>query len=443
MHSKIFLIDVLLNRIQFEENYKEVPNSNEIIIIATFSDLLKMYLDPKEFDNIINHKDERTWGLNIGKSCIFTYNFQSLLYEMKKYPLEISIKLRNRKLLGKSIIPWRKEFSDMVKIFQQIGVVKSVDYTNDIDIKDKDIKIGVMHFYVRMACGGDGVETDFRIKNDLGQDNWILFHTKNMKGVLCSSFYPENDKILPVARLYNVTLNPPCYEATNIPWIEAPREGKQSDEVGMVELFSGSSNFDVVSVCLAPNANILDFFTSESKKYSTRSMKEKKDKEQENLKIDNICVRLCIQSKCPGVRKFENIGIYNPGTRKDLSGIEPKNESFLSHFHTNIERYNPQSVFMSPKNPNTPFTTTTRHNAQLRTFAVTPLKNCKSVMKCSGAVSNAAAANNKRRLGLRKPKDTKLQNLAKDDFRNIKKKCLCQEFNKHIPGKSNFPFSNK
>lgn len=388
------MIDVLLNRIHFEEDYAEVPNSNDIIIMVTFSELFKLFLDPNEFDNVINHRDERTWGLNIGKSCVFTYNYQSLLNEMEKYPLEISIKLRNKKLLGKSTIPWKKEFSDMVNIFQQIGVVKSVDYTSDIDIMDKDRKIGVMHFYVRMVCGGEGVETDFRIKNDLGQDNWILFHTKNMKGVLCNGFYPGNEKIIPVARLYNTSLNPPGFEATNIPWVESPKEGKQSDEFGMLELFAGSSNLDVISVCLAPNANIFDFFANESKKCSVRSMKEKKEKEKKKLTIDDICSRLCTNADCPGVKKFEKVGIYNPSIHKDLSGMEPKNQYFLSHIHTNIERYKPEGIYMSPKNPSTPFTSSSRKSDSGRPYTVPPPKSCKPSMKCRRAVSNTATTEN-------------------------------------------------
>lgn len=352
------MLDVLVNQINFDNDLTKLPDPQDLLIKVTFSNLLLLYLDPNEFPETLNKKNERCWGFNIGKSCIFSYNPQSLRTELTKYSLEIFLKNRNKNILGKGVLPWKKEFSDMVNVFEQIGVVKSVDHSNTVEIMDASTnkKIANLNLFIRMGCGGDGVETDFRLTKELDNDDWILIHTKTLASILCEGYTPENDQIIPIARLYNSTLNPPHSEATNLSWVETPKMGKKSDEMDIMELFAGNSAFDVISVCFTPNTNFFDFLTPEGTKRSRKSLKSKEEEEEKfQLTVKDICEQLCPHANCPGVKKFEDLGIRNSTTRKNNAGLAPSNKLFLTHVDQNLERYTPESIYMTPKNPNLPF----------------------------------------------------------------------------------------
>lgn len=354
MQPKLFMLEVLVNRISFEPDYEKIPELSDIIIRVTCNNLLQMYINPNDFTEVINKRDDRCWGLNIGKSCIFIYNFQSLRAELQRYPLEIILQLTNKKALGKAVVPWKKEFIEMLNIFQQIGVVKSVDYSNATDIISKDVKIGSIHFFIRMGCGADGLESDFRLRNDVDDHAWILIHSKTMKSVLCEGYDPEKNDIIPVARLYNSSLTPPNIDAIDFSWLDIPRATKPTlDEFGIFQLFAGASKSDVVSVYFEPNKNILDFLTSESQKQ--RKIRKDKRKQKESLTIDDIRSKLCSYCDCPGVKKFQDLGIDNTPTRTNLLGLQPPTDNFLTHIGRYSDVYSPQSIFMPPKHPNVPF----------------------------------------------------------------------------------------
>lgn len=349
------MLEVFLNQINFEDDLENIPDHNNFKLKVKFSNLLNINLDPKAFPESIKKRDERCWGLNIGESCIFAYHPQSLRAELTKFPLEILLKNNKDKILGKADFPWKKEFSDMVNIFEQIGVVKSVDHSNTIEIKNRDKIIGNIRIYIRMGCGGDGLETDIRQRNDLDENNWILMHTKTMTSVVCEGYTPEEDEIIPIARLYNTTLTPPHYDTTNLSWVKSPRQAKKSDEFDMMELYAGSSAFDVISVCFTPNTNFFDMLSTEGSRRSRRNAKGREDEEKTKMTVNDICNRLCQHADCPGVKKFEELGIQCFSGRKDPSGLEPQNQHILTHANRNLEKYSPQSAYMTPKNPDFPF----------------------------------------------------------------------------------------
>lgn len=389
MTAKIFILEVILNQINFESDLEKLPDISDFKVGITFSNVLRMDLNPNYFTNKVNKRDEKCWGLNIGKSCIFTYNPQSLAKELIEYPLELLLKAKNKKVLGKAIFPWKKEFSDMVNVFEQIGVVKSVDHTNNIAIMDKKKKIGTVRIYIRMGCGGDGLETDLRLRNDFRQNAWVLMNTKTMNSVLFEGYDPNSNEIVPVARLYNTTLNIPHTEATNLSWVDVPRQQKKSDEFDMFELYAGNSAFDVISVCFTPNTNFFDFIIPDTSKRSRRSLKSKEaEDEMKKLTVKAISEKLCTYADCPGVKKFEELGIKNPTTKPILPDLQPPNKNILTHIEDDAERYSPQSVYKSPKHPHLPFMSPRDPSELVRQNLVSNYKQSTSAMKCKGAVWN-------------------------------------------------------
>lgn len=110
----------------------------------------------------------------MGKSYMFTITPKELIENLKGKRLEMSLRI-NQKTVGTAMVPWLDTFPEMVKLFETIGVVKAVDYSDVEELRNIHGKvIGKMDVFVRLSCFGESVETQYQKKVEGNHMEYIL-----------------------------------------------------------------------------------------------------------------------------------------------------------------------------------------------------------------------------------------------------------------------------
>lgn len=58
MDSKLFLIEIIVNEIQFEPTFEPIPQKNQVMINIRFSDIMNVDIDPEEFEHVETDESE-------------------------------------------------------------------------------------------------------------------------------------------------------------------------------------------------------------------------------------------------------------------------------------------------------------------------------------------------------------------------------------------------
>ncbi|XP_074042075.1 uncharacterized protein isoform X1 [Leptinotarsa decemlineata] len=246
----IFLLEVLIFKINFEYDGESISTKDDILVNVRFSDMVNMDIAPENFpvlgEQPIVPSPNVTVDLNMGKTYLFDYIASDLIMELKTLPLELLFRVK-RKPIGTALIPWKSEFSDMVKIYETIGVVKSVDYNGTVDILEEDIgKVGSVDLFIRLSCFGSSIETDFRM--DPLTDEFTFMNPRTMATFKCEGFDPRTTFVTPVSSIYHPVLNVPVPTNT------------ATSQISWTELFGGGVSADA-KLSVAPMAvDDEDFF---------------------------------------------------------------------------------------------------------------------------------------------------------------------------------------
>ncbi|XP_023310511.1 uncharacterized protein LOC111691627 [Anoplophora glabripennis] len=422
MDSRMFLLEFHIGTIHFDSNFKPVPQKEEILINVKFADV-SINIDPEELPPVKTNDKDRQVLYNMGKSYLFTTSPKELINSLKEQ-LEMSLRV-NQKTVGCAALTWSNDFTEMVKLFEKIGVVKAVDYSDVEELKGKSGQVvGKMDIFLRLSCLGNSVETQYQA-NVVGQRKEYIFknpydrHTFKCELISGTEVLPVMNLLNPVTRVENTSREVAhCASWTEIFGMgEAPSKASYSPFVGS-ELQQGGliplteilqrNSVETISIVFRPEENkfydLLNVFNTEvSTTRDTTKLTFTKEKEkpavgasgvqqpEETAKVDDpleltadkINKKLCKNKDCPAAKKFKEYGIGPLATGKGLGtlygDIESPIEYGLSHTYGTMSKYGPFGIYSRPKRPDQPFIPS--KNAQETTLPPEPNKKC---CKCCG-----------------------------------------------------------
>ncbi|XP_060536280.1 uncharacterized protein LOC132708157 [Cylas formicarius] len=394
--EQIFILEALVNRIILQPHIA-IENLDELCLRFKFAQIVNFDIDTTYFPlPEYDENNPRVIKMNFGKTFLFTSRPSTLRNLLETEPLEIGL-YDGVKLCGSVTVPWKLEFSEMIKFFETIGMVKSCvihelfPFTSDYDTKVADIDI-----FLKMSCFGENVQTLFQVRH-FGKNQELIFRQGNKSETFkCERFEDERTEPL-VAALYsgiadfgivsdinvkqNVSLtalfeNTIAATATPSTYNTSPPREDEGIDVDFVDK-------DVISISFRPPQNkFLDFINMVSADIKdqvkatvtiprgqvarVRSFlrnlenQEKKKSDALQLTSESIASKLCGNKDCPGVRRFKKYGIgpLAPGSALGTlyEFVEPPVVYGLSHTYGTLCNYGPLGVFSKPKHEDEPFT---------------------------------------------------------------------------------------
>ncbi|CAG9837930.1 unnamed protein product [Diabrotica balteata] len=405
---RLFLLEFLINKIEIDTDVLTPPKLEDLLVHFRCPDFLFLDITAEEFpadplDTDFVAKDG-VYKFNFGKTYLFPYTSEKLMNIIESTPLEIDLRI-SRKTVGSAIFPWIKDFSEMINIFETIGVVKSVNYSGIFDMISLHHKrVGEIDVIIKMSCLGTHMETYFCLLKKGG----LFMGARSDIQYKCERYNFEDDVVPPVASIFNPLANGRI-SVQRLSWTELfgskQTEAKQSFAPMLIEFddavcraplpfsrsapdtMSHGSQYDIVSMVFRPPENkFFDFLnmmraevcaTEEETIVTVAIDKPKKtnftdevqmhddpyhddaEVEATELTAEKMNKQLCKHKDCPAAKKFKKYGIgplatgLGLGTLYDI--VEPPVTYGISNTYGSFEHYGPYGVFRRPKDPDQPY----------------------------------------------------------------------------------------
>ncbi|XP_076259333.1 uncharacterized protein LOC143195774 isoform X2 [Rhynchophorus ferrugineus] len=379
--EQIYVLELILYEINLYPDYN-LKDVNEIGLSFKFAQRINFDIDTHFFTG--PQIQETTNGskitMNYGKTFLFTSKPSILRQLLLSDPFIITLYDGN-KTIGQAQVHWKKEFAEMVKFFESLGIVKSTTFEEWHELKQNNKPVAKVNVFIRMSCFGSNVQTMFQIRRDGSRHNY-LFRQRNESKIFKVEKHAD-DRIQPlVAPLYaGMTDGKSRSSLVNM-----------KENVSLTELFATALDDkmsisqgveDAVSICYRPSDNkffnLLTLISADVKthdkgtcvtiqKSHTRGDHGNRGGARDNLDVgnfneltaDKIARKLCGSSDCPAMKKFKEYGIGPLATGKNLgtlygNDVEPHVTYGLSHMYGTFREYGPYGVFSRPKDEILPF----------------------------------------------------------------------------------------
>ncbi|XP_030763371.1 uncharacterized protein LOC115887951 isoform X1 [Sitophilus oryzae] len=378
--EQIYVLEVIVYEIILDKSYK-LNNVDNLSLGFKFAQRVNFDIDTQFFSspNVEETPESYKIRMNFGKTFLFVSKPSVLRQLLQSDPYSITLYDGNT-TIGLKQIPWKKEFSEMVKYFETLGIVKSTTCEDWHDLKTKEgLPIAKLNLFMRMSCYGSNVQTMFQIKKVGDKHNYVFKQRNESKTFQVEKH--EDDRVQPIVA--------PLYTGITDGKSKSQSQINFKENVSLTELFAGAMDDkmsiyhgveDTVSICYRPSANkffnLLSLLTADVKAHdkgtcvtlkSTAPRSEREDRNDDmsmydphELTADKIQRKLCGNADCPAAKKFKEYGIGPLATGKNLgtlysNDIEPPVTYGLSHTYGTMCEYGPYGVFSRPKQEELPF----------------------------------------------------------------------------------------
>ncbi|KAL1514070.1 hypothetical protein ABEB36_003392 [Hypothenemus hampei] len=366
--------------------------------------------------------------MNSGKTFLFIAKPSILRHLLQTDPYQMVL-YNGNVLIGSTSRLWKREFSEMIKFFDLVGIVKSTTEEGAYELhNDKGKLTAKLEVYLRMSCFGENLQTMFQIKKK-GQDYEYIFRQRNASKTFKVQRHVDEHYQPLVAPLYNAVTDAKNWSNSQINlkenisltplFIREPTINTEHD-CGILDeaiLLNFQDDFDKISICYRPSENkffdLLDMIganvkttgkqtevTIQCKKLvrvdsflksiggdlkASRHLFFEKDEDVVEMTADRIEKKLCGNKDCPAVKKFGEYGIGPLATGKNLGTvygeIEPPITYGMSHTYGTMCEYGPYGVFSKPKHEELPFVPRNEEGTELNPVKPCKLKPCSPLKK--------------------------------------------------------------
>ncbi|CAG9766037.1 unnamed protein product [Ceutorhynchus assimilis] len=406
MHNdQIYVLEMIVKKIDFLSPIR-INDINALSVGFKFVQLINFDIDTRSFSPPEMDETGKSFLMNYGKTFLFVVKPSTLRQLLQSDPFIIQLHEGTR-TLGLATVPWKKEFAEMVKYFETLGIVKSTTVEDTFELHNEKNEITAkIEIFLRMSCFGQNVQTVFQIRK-AGTKFEYLFRQRNasktftvekyadernqpLVGPMFSAVivdgmsnrdavnYTENVSLTKIFERDNMTIKDSTYQRP-----------EAAGEEGGIQL--DFHDMEQMSICFRPSENkFFDFLhlisadvkTTRKKTEITLHRKQADrtesflksvggdlkthsnlvvlEKEEENeMCSSEISKQLCKNKFCPATKKFAEYGIgplaTGPGLGTLYGDIEPPVTYGLSHAYGSMCEYGPYGAFSRPKHEELPF----------------------------------------------------------------------------------------
>ncbi|XP_050315862.1 uncharacterized protein LOC126750331 isoform X2 [Anthonomus grandis grandis] len=402
--SQIYLVEMIISQIEMEKKY-QITNIDNLIVNFKFANLINFDIGTTYFSSPVIQEDSEKCKIhmNYGKTFLFVSRSSVLRQLLQTDPFFITLYDDNKEF-GSVKQTWNKEFGEMIKFFESLGIVKSTTIEENYPLKNQNNHTtATINVFLRMSCFGPNIQTLFQIKDE-GPKEVYLFRQRHNSRIFEVERH-NDDRVQPlVAPLYsgvidakarlpsqllikeNVSLTQ-LFEREAGGMVAKDSTYQVLNDEGTVERFfkalilqfnrpSENKFFDLLNIISADVKTTKDqntvtiqkknvgrtesFLRSVGGKLADTSLKiVDEDDEIVEMTAERIARKLCGNKDCPAAKKFKEYGIGPLATGTALGTIhgdvEPPVTYGLSHTYGTMCEYGPYGVFSRPKHEELPF----------------------------------------------------------------------------------------
>ncbi|KAH1007871.1 hypothetical protein HUJ04_005051 [Dendroctonus ponderosae] len=405
--EQIYLLEIIVKKIELQSD-QVISDTKSLSVGFKFAQIINFEVDTMYFSQPeLEEPNGRTVMKNYGKTYLFVSKPSDLRQLLVSDPYQITLYDGN-KTIGFTTEFWKREFSEMIKFFESLGIVKSTAVEDMYELQnDRGVTTAKIDVFLRMSCFGQNLQTMFQIKQ-AGQKQEFIFRQRNTSRTFKVEKHADERWQPLVAPLYSAITDTKSSPGSQV---------NMKENVSLTQLFERDfalqkdsnfrtpdpvtfedgirldfqDDFDKVSICFRPSENkffdLLDLISADVKTKDTHTevtfQRKKVDRvnsflksvggdlklspnivieEDENvleMTADKIAKKLCGNKDCPAVKKFKEYGIGPLATGKSLGtvygDVEPPVTYGISHTYGTMREYGPYGVFSRPKQEELPF----------------------------------------------------------------------------------------
>ncbi|XP_044745973.1 uncharacterized protein LOC123307645 isoform X3 [Coccinella septempunctata] len=205
MEERLYLFEVLIDSIYFDDSVSEIPQKKQIVVSVKLGNIVTLEIRSETLPISGEGGNKRLIDFKSGKSHLIPLLQENLLQVLDSQSLEVTVGVRGDVIpIGTSSAPWDDSFKEMVQASHEEFVTPASIFDNFCLMENGVIK-GNVQLFLRLSCFGKSIQTQFEVLHDSGNKQF-LFKTPNMATTfICSKFGAgTSTDFLPVGPLYNV-----------------------------------------------------------------------------------------------------------------------------------------------------------------------------------------------------------------------------------------------
>ncbi|XP_045479471.1 uncharacterized protein LOC123684295 isoform X3 [Harmonia axyridis] len=204
MEERLYLFEVLIDSIYFDDCVSEIPQKKQIVVSVKLGNIVTLEIRSETLPNRGEGGNKRIVDFKSGRSYLAPLLQEELLQALDTQGLEVTVGVRGDVVpLGTSSAPWDDCFKEMVQASHE-EFVTPVSINDDFCLIENGVIKGNVQMFLRLSCFGKNIQTHVEVLQE-GGNRQFLFKSPNMATTFICSKYGAGTStdFLPVGALYN------------------------------------------------------------------------------------------------------------------------------------------------------------------------------------------------------------------------------------------------
>ncbi|KAK9884147.1 hypothetical protein WA026_005098 [Henosepilachna vigintioctopunctata] len=209
MEEQLYLFEVLVDEINFEDVSGEIPTKKQLIITVSLGSIATLEIRSETLPLKGGEgSNKRHIDFKCGKSYLCFFSPDNLLDALERKSIEVVVCIKGDvQPICSATIPWNESFRDLITESKDvIGLLTPATVTENCILMNNEIKKGNLVLFLRLSCFGTSLQTQFEVNLESGNKQYIFKSPYMMTTFTCTRYGTgESSDFLPVSPMYTIT----------------------------------------------------------------------------------------------------------------------------------------------------------------------------------------------------------------------------------------------